>query len=331
MKKICLVATGGTIVSKDSGKGLEPEITPKELLDYVPELREIAEIDVRELYHLDSTNINQEHWLRMADCIHKEYDRYDGFVIVHGTDTMAYTAAALCYLIQNSKKPVILTGSQKSVYQRDTDARRNLIDAVCYAADLHSHGVYIVFDGKAILGTRARKTRTKSYNAFSSINCPEAAVIQEGRIIRYFEPETTGALMFYSNLDSRVLRVRPYPGISAQILLRTMDCYEGLVIECFGTSGIPAYGGFDEAVKKWAASQKTVVITTQVAHEGSDMGVYRVGKDLMDCGILEAFDMTPEAVLAKLMWALGNADNREEIKKKFYHPIFMDSFRAEGE
>lgn len=329
MKKICLIATGGTIVSKDSGNGLEPEITPQELLDYVPELQETAEIAVKELYHLDSTNINQEHWLGMTECICREYDNYDGFVVVHGTDTMAYTAAALSYLIQDSAKPVILTGSQKSVYQRDTDARRNLIDAVCYAADPRSHGVYIVFDGKAILGTRARKTRTKSYNAFSSINCPEAAVIQEGRIIRYFEPEICKEPVFYTNLNNRVLRVRPYPGISPEILRRTLDCFDGLVIECFGTSGIPAYGGFDQAVKEWAARGKTIVATTQVPHEGSDMSVYRVGKSLMGCGILEAFDMTPEAVLAKLMWALGNADSQEEIRRKFYHPVFMDSFREE--
>lgn len=329
MKKICLIATGGTIVSKDSGKGLEPGITPRELLSYVPELQKIAEIDIKELYRLDSTNINQEHWLGMMECVRREYGRYDGFVIVHGTDTMAYTAAALCYLIQDSAKPIILTGSQKSVYQRDTDARRNLIDAVCYAADPRSHGVYIVFDGRAILGTRARKTRTKSYNAFSSINCPEAALVQDGRIIRYFEPEIGSWPAFYSSLDSQVLRVRPYPGISAQILQRTMDCYDGLVLECFGTSGIPAYGGFDQAVKEWAASGKTVVITTQVAHEGSDMGVYRVGKDLMDCGILEAFDMTPEAVLAKLMWALGNSVDSQDIRRRFYHPVFMDSFREE--
>lgn len=326
MKRICLIATGGTIVSKDSGKGLEPELTPQELLDYVPELQEIARIDVRELYHLDSTNINQEHWIGVTKCIREEYGNYDGFVVVHGTDTMAYTAAAFSYLIQGSEKPVVMTGSQKSVYQRDTDARRNLIDAVCYAADPRSHGVYIVFDGIAILGTRARKIRTKSYNAFASINCPEAAVIREGRIIRYFEPELCEKPLFYEHMNSRVLRVRPYPGISAEILWRTIDCFDGLVIECFGTSGIPAYGGFDEAIKAWAARGKAIAATTQVEQEGSDMSVYRVGKGLMDSGIMEAFDMTPEAVLAKLMWALGNADGQEEIREKFYKPVFMDSF-----
>lgn len=327
MKRICLIATGGTIVSKDSGNGLEPELTPQDLLDCVPELQEIAQISVRELYHLDSTNINQEHWIGMAECIRREYDRFDGFVIVHGTDTMAYTAAALSYLVQNSAKPVVLTGSQKSVYQRDTDARRNLLDAMCFAADSHSHGVYIVFDGKAILGTRARKTRTKSYNAFSSINCPEAAVIQEGRIIRYFEPERNGEPVFYHQLNTRVLRVRPYPGISPEILWRTLDCYDGMVIECFGTSGIPAYGGFDKAVKAWAEAGKTIAATTQVPHEGSDMSVYQVGKSLMDCGILEAYDMTPEAVLAKLMWVLGTTRNPEIIRRSFYRPVFMDTFR----
>ena len=327
MKRICLIATGGTIVSKDRGNGLEPDLTPQELLSYVPELEEIAQLEVKELYQLDSTNITQEHWIGIARCIRPEYEKYDGFVIIHGTDTMAYTAAALSYLIQNSAKPVILTGSQKSIYQRDTDARRNLIDAVRFAADSRSHGVYIVFDGKAILGTRARKTRTRSYNAFSSINCPEAALIEEHRIIRYFEPELTGKVEFYEKLNNRVLRVRPYPGISPEILRLTKGSYDGLVIECFGMSGIPSYGGFDTALTEWAAAGKTVVATTQVPHEGSDMSVYQVGKSLMDCGILEAFDMTPEAVLAKLMWVLGNAGSQEEIAEKFRKPVFMDSFR----
>ncbi|MDE7212174.1 MAG: asparaginase, partial [Lachnospiraceae bacterium] len=328
MKKICLIATGGTIGAKDGGNGVEPELTPQELLSYVPELKEIAQISVRELYRLDSTNIHPEHWLGMAGCIREEYGNFDGFVVIHGTDTMAYTAAALSYLVQNSKKPIILTGSQKSVYNRDTDARRNLIDAFCYAADMRSHGVYIVFDGTAILGTHARKTRTHSYNAFSSINCPEAAVVQEGRVIRYFEPECGGEVRFYDRMNPRVLSVRPYPGISPEILTRTMDCYDGLVIECFGTSGIPAYGGFDTALKAWAKAGKVIVATTQVPHEGSDMSVYRVGKDLMDLGLLEAFDMTPEAVLAKLMWALGNAGSRKEMEEKFAERVWMDTFRG---
>lgn len=327
MKKICLIATGGTIVSKDAGNGLEPELTPQELLSYVPELKEIAEISVRELYSLDSTNIHPGHWIGMAECIRQEYDRFDGFVVIHGTDTMAYTAAALSYLVQNSAKPIILTGSQKSVYNRDTDARRNLIDAFCYAADARSHGVYIVFDGVAILGTHARKTRTHSYNAFSSINCPEAAVVQEGRIVRYFEPECSGDVVFYGRMNPCVLRVRPYPGISPEILDRTIDCYNGLVIECFGTSGIPAYGGFDTAIQNWARAGKTIVATTQVPHEGSDMSVYRVGKSLMDIGLLEAFDMTPEAALAKLMWVLGNAGSCADIAEKFSKRIWMDTFR----
>ncbi len=326
VKKICLIATGGTIVSKDGGSGLEPDLTPQELLSYVPELKEVAEISVRELFRLDSTNINPGHWIKMAGCIREEYENFDGFVVIHGTDTMAYTAAALSYLVQDSEKPIILTGSQKSVYNRDTDARRNLTDAFCYAADPRSHGVYIVFDGTAILGTHARKTRTHSYNAFSSINCPAAAVMQEGRIIRYFEPELSGKVKFYGQMNPRVLRVRPYPGISKEILTRTMDCYDGLVIECFGTSGIPAYGGFDTAVSEWARAGKAIVATTQVPHEGSDMSVYRVGKDLMGLGLMEAFDMTPEAVLAKLMWALGNAGNREELKRLFAGKVWMDTF-----
>ncbi|MGM9680649.1 MAG: asparaginase, partial [Eubacteriales bacterium] len=182
MKKILLLATGGTIASKSSGEGLSPKITSEEILGYVPELADLADITAVQLYNLDSTNVCSHHWLRIAQEIRERYDQFDGFVITHGTDTMAYTAAALSYLIQQSPKPIVLTGSQKSIYLRDTDARNNLIGAMLFACDDQASGVHIVFDGKVILGTRARKTRTKSFNAFSSIDYPEIARIRDGHL-----------------------------------------------------------------------------------------------------------------------------------------------------
>ena len=150
------------------------------------------------LCNLDSTDIAPEHWLQMAKTIKDNYYKYDGFVICHGTDTMAYTAAALSYLIQGSSKPSVLTGAQKPIGFEITDAKANLRDSILYAADDASMGVQIVFNGEVIIGTRAKKTKSLSYAAFSSINYPLLASIHEGRIIRYVEqkkPETaTGVL-----------------------------------------------------------------------------------------------------------------------------------------
>ena len=172
MKHILMIATGGTIASKATADGLTPQLTSEELLAEVPELEQLCRIDTVQLMNRDSTNINSRDWLQMAACVRAHYDAYDGFVLTHGTDTMAYTAAALSYLIQNNAKPVVITGSQKSIFNQDTDARENLRDAFLYACDDGACGVHVVFDHKVILGTRARKMRTKSYNAFSSIDYP---------------------------------------------------------------------------------------------------------------------------------------------------------------
>lgn len=133
----------------------------------------------------DSTNVTPEHWKLLAKTVQENYDRYDGFVICHGTDTLAYTAAALSYMIQNSRKPIVITGAQKPIEMDVTDAKTNLLDSFIYASDNDSQDVNIVFDGKVIVGTRARKERAKSYNAFCSINFPYQAVIQDGMLVRY--------------------------------------------------------------------------------------------------------------------------------------------------
>ena len=136
-----MIATGGTIASKNTGDGLAPAMSAKELLACVPEIADLCRVREVQPFTLDSTNARAEHWLKIAGIIEAEYDRYDGFVVTHGTDTMAYTAAALSYLVQDSPKPVVLTGSQKSAYLRDTDARRNLADAFAYCADDGASGV----------------------------------------------------------------------------------------------------------------------------------------------------------------------------------------------
>ena len=181
MKHILMIGTGGTIASEMSPDGLTPEISSEQLLAAVPRIGELCEVDCLQLYSLDSTSLRPAHWQGLARAIRERYDDYDGFVVSHGTDTMAYTAAALSYLIQGSPKPIVLTGAQKPIWFDGTDSKRNLTDAFLYACR-GCGGVQIVFNGKVILGTRARKTFSKSFQAFSSVNFPDLAVLQDERL-----------------------------------------------------------------------------------------------------------------------------------------------------
>ena len=192
MKKILLIGTGGTIASDVTDSGLAPELTTEQLLSHIPGISDICGVDCLQLLNLDSTNMTPAHWLEIAACIRDHYGCYDGFVITHGTDTMAYTAAALSYLIQGSPKPIVLTGAQRPIGFDSTDSKTNLADAFrCAAEDLP--GVSIVFNSRVILGTRAKKTRSKSFQAFSSINHPELGVLRDGVLLRYIRQAFTTA------------------------------------------------------------------------------------------------------------------------------------------
>ena len=160
-KNILLIATGGTIASKNSDHGLAPLIRAEEILSYIPDVYQICSPAAVQICNIDSTNMEPCHWNLLVDTIRSNYGDYDGFVVAHGTDTMAYTAAALSYMVQNSNKPIVITGAQKSIDLEITDAKSNLLDSFCYAADEKSQGVQIVFGGKVIAGTRAKKIRSK--------------------------------------------------------------------------------------------------------------------------------------------------------------------------
>lgn len=325
-KKILMIATGGTIASKSGKNGLSPALTTDEMLSFV-KVADFCDVDAVQLMNIDSTNVTPARWLEMAAEIKNNYEKYDGFVICHGTDTMAYTAAALSYLIQKSPKPIVITGSQKPIDLDVTDAKTNLCDAFLYAADRRACGVQIVFDGKVIAGTRAKKTRSKSYNAFSSINYPYKAVIQDKTIIFYDRSRKPKAPVFYDKLDGKVGLFKMTPGADARILDRYFELSDAVIVESFGVGGIPDGDefGFYDVIDKWRKKGKTAVMCTQVVNEGSDMTVYKVGKSLKEkYGFLESYDMTPEAVLCKLMWILALTRKRGEIKRLFYKNIAQD-------
>lgn len=324
MKKVLMLGTGGTIASEVTPSGLAPALTSAELLRCVPEISSLCSVTCEELFSIDSTNVTPAHWLTIARAIRAHYEEYDGFVIAHGTDTMAYTAAALSYLIQYSPKPIILTGAQKPIVFENTDSKTNLADAFrCAVSDLR--GVMIVFNGRVILGTRARKTRTVSLQAFSSINYPELAVLQNGFLMEYIRPSALPAPVFYDKLGERVALMKMIPGADCGMLSYLLEHNDAVIIESFGVGGVPEAGGFYESIREGLAAGKTVVLTTQVQNEGSDLTVYLVGHRLKDSlGVLEAYDMTTEAVYAKLMWILARTRDREEIERLFYTPVAKD-------
>ena len=330
MQKILLIATGGTIASTKTEHGLAPGITSQELYDSVPEAAAFCSVDTMQLLNIDSTNVQPEQWLLMAKTIEDHYDAYDGFVITHGTDTMAYTSAALSYLIQHPNKPIVLTGAQKPIGFDSTDSKVNLTDALrCAAEDLP--GVAIVFDGKVIPGTRAKKTRSKSFQAFSSINFPYLGVLRDGVLLRYIRPECAGAPVFYDRLDTAVALLKLLPGMDRAAADFLLERNHALIIESFGVGGLPEHGGFYECVRDWMDRGRIIVVTTQVENEGSDLGVYHVGHALKRrLGVLEAYDMTCEAVAAKLMWILGRTRDRTEVERLFYTPVARDILWTEG-
>ena len=324
MKKILLIGTGGTIASEVTQNGLAPELTTEQLLAHIPAISKICEVECIQLLSLDSTNITPEHWLMMAQCIRKNYHAYDGFVLTHGTDTMAYTAAALSYLIQGSPKPIILTGAQKPIGFDSTDSKINLLDAFrCASEDMP--GVSIVFNNQVILGTRARKTRSKSFQAFSSVNYPDLGVLRDGVLMRYIRQDCGAYPMFYDKLDTKVALMKLVPGADRTMADFLLERNDALILESFGVGGLPETGGFYDCIREWMEKGRMIVLTTQVANEGSDLGVYHVGYRLKsDLRVLEAYDMGTEAVVAKLMWILGQTRDRGEVERLFYTPVAKD-------
>lgn len=339
MKRILLIATGGTIASAEDGHGLSPALTGAELAACVPEVDGLCELEILQLMNIDSTNMRPADWLRIAGAIEECYTAFDGFLILHGTDTMAYTAAALSYLIQGSAKPIVLTGSQRPMTSSFTDAKLNLYQSLLYALDDASYDVTIVFGGIAIAGTRARKQRTMSSNAFTSVNFPPLAYIRNDRIVRAgaagATPGADAALAeaplppVFRTLDDRVAVLKLTPGLSPHLFRALKADYDALILEIYGLGGIPDYGtcgpSFKEAIFDWVDSGRSIVLTTQVPEEGLDLGVYEVGRAYAEHpGILRGGDMSTEAIVAKMMWALGQTRDPLDIEQLFYHPINHD-------
>ena len=330
LKKILLLTTGGTLASKASEDGFVPGMSPDEILRYIPEIQYFCEVKAIPILNIDSSNIQPEDWLLMSRTIREHYDSFDGFVITHGTDTMAYTASALSYLIQNTGKPIVLTGSQKPVGQKDSDAEQNLFDAFWFCSHKQNTGIYLVFDEKAIIGTRSSKVRTKSMDAFESINFPVAAHIHYPKPavhLRLKKSKEKKEPVFFDSIKPGVFLLKLIPGIEPGILEYVSRDYDAIVIESYGMGGVPFADrrNFLEQVRRLASQGKILAIATQVKSEGSDLSVYEVGiKALQNAALLQSMDMTIEAVVTKLMWILAQTKDFKEVEKLFYTPVNKD-------
>jgi len=325
---LLLLTTGGTIATTETEYGPVNEYDPQELLNKVPEVNEFCNITGESVISVDSVNIGYSHWVKLAEKIYEKYDEYDGFVITHGTDTMAYTSAALSYMLQDLGKTVVLTGGQRSIEEKGGDSNRNFIDAVRFACEDVS-GVYIVFSGKVMFGTRAVKVRTKSYEGFESINCPYIAQVM-GNWVKYTGevrvpniPDAHPTLN--TNFCTDVLLVKLTPNIKSSFFEKVAKDYKGLIIEGYGNGGIPfEYNDLFSQIKKLSENGLFVVNTTQCLEEGTNLGRYAVRNEIKNSNIIDGKDMNTEAIVTKLMWVLGQTEQQDEAKKLMYKPINND-------
>ena len=317
MKGILVIATGGTIASAEEGSGLAPALTGEQLVAFVPEVAQMCCVEVSQVMNVDSTNMRPEGWLSIAGEVRRRYDEFDGFVVLHGTDTLAYTAAGLSYLVQGSPKPVVLTGSQLPMGDPETDGKRNLLDAVRVACDDAAAGVMVAFGGKVISGTAARKVRTRSFEAFDSLNVSDLGCVRDGRVEWTADAEATAeasGVRFYDSLNPRVAVLKLTPGMDALVIDALRPACDALVVEAFGLGGIPEYDGITDTLLAWVDAGKALVMTTQCPYEGADLSVYEVGRAFCDRpGVLMGGSATTEALLAKTMWALAQAADPDGI------------------
>lgn len=335
MKKILFISTGGTIASTPTETGLTPTVSGSDMVRLIPDLEGLCEIRYTELLNLDSSSIQPEEWAAMASAVFTALSIYDGAVITHGTDTMAYSAAALSFMLQNLNKPVILTGSQLPIEDENTDGKRNILNAFRTAVDGRLTGVYIVFDGSIIPGISAKKTCSRDFHAFESINRkPAGEITAEGTVVLYDEPKTPAALKpltLNANYDPSVLLVKLTPGTKPELIEAAGALgYRAVVIEAFGLGGIPnARRNLLPSIHKLISQKIPVVVTTQCVHDGCDLSVYGVGVEAAKTGVLSAGNMTTEAIVAKLMWVLGQTEDFEQIISWFSRDFIGEFNRTE--
>ena len=328
-KKVLLIGTGGTITAKMVNGSWRPgEFNEKELLTFIPEIKEIADIRTIDLFNIDSSNMQPKYWLEIAKEIKDNYSDYDGFVITHGTDTMHYSASALSFLLQDLSKPVVLTGSQVPPHKLGSDAKRNVLDAMRVATETDMHEVMIVFNSKILRGNRTKKFRELEFEAFESVGMLPLGVIEHD--IRhtgehYQNDNNKAELKFFDKLEEAVCIQKITPGFNPKIISGLIGVgYKGIILEGYGAGNVPIdENSLIPEIKKAIGKGVPIIVSSQCAIGFSWMYLYECGKKALDVGAIPGHDMVSETEMTKLMWILGNYPDysMKEIKELFLKDI----------
>lgn len=330
---ILIVYTGGTIGMVYDEEGSLRPFDIGHVLEKIPELRELdLQITVVSFPEpIDSSNINGEDWKNLGQIIFENYDRYDGFVVLHGTDTMAYSASALSYMFEGLNKPVIFTGAQIPIGQLRSDARENMITALQIASAKENDEplikeVAIYFNFVLLRGNRAQKVRSSTFAAFQSENYPKLA--SSGIFIEYFpsnilKAEKKSKLKFHPDFDPNVVILKVFPGITAKAIKHAlaMPNLKGVVLETFGSGNTPSADWFLDLIEETVKRGVVVYNVSQCSGGEVIQGRYATSKKLEEFGVVSGGDITSEAAVTKLMFLLGQESDQEKIKQMLQRPL----------
>ncbi len=321
ISKILVLFTGGTITMIKNADGvLGPAKDIQQIQKFFPELKEIAEITSLDVCDIDSSDMTPETWQVLAQRIYENYQNYDGFVITHGTDTLAYTASALSFALPNLNKPVILTGAQKPISDLGSDSPFNIFNSFKVAVSGAIREVAIVFDTKIMRGNRCSKRHAKKIDAFWSPQFPLLGEI--GVDIKYFPHHDThhshshSRLKLQDKFDSNIISLNLFPGFMPTIFEKIIEekIYKGIILRGFGAGNIPTNNTIAPWIKR-AIEQKIPVVLISPCPGGTTyLSLYQTGQAALKAGVISAKDMTWEASTVKLMWALAQNSDFEKIR-----------------